>query len=505
MRNVHRSVRWVALGLLLALLLGPAAHLLAVPADSELTVVDATSPPSPLDPFKVYGTQAQSLFRLIYEPLFDRDPDGKIRTPLLERWGMVDPVTWELRLRPGIRFHDGGTLTAADVVYSLRRILDPQVASPRRRDFAELDGVVAVDPLTVRIATKRPYPLLPARLSQFSMVLPDQLRGLPESDFFRQPIGLGPFRLAEIDQAQAVLTAFPEHHGGQPKIPRVVFRFIAEPDDRLRQLLTGSADIVTNLLPQQVDLLLQSRGVRLVKRHSIRFFEVFVDPHRGPLGRLEVRRALLHGIDIEGLVRHVARGNGRPIAAVTLPEDFGYHPDLRPYGFNPARARALLAEAGYSKGFRLQGLATHETRTVATALSQQWARLGVTLDIAVDGRAPTLSRWIRERGQHDFLIADPTSIMFDAAFQLRVHLDPAHPMARATHPRALGLLNQSDAELDPAVRGALLREVQAIVHEQALTVPLYQVTDLYGVSRRVKDFVGSADTILRLADVDLTR
>jgi peptide/nickel transport system substrate-binding protein len=502
---VRRRIGWIALTLACLLLPSRAAMPQSPPLEPELVVADATAPPQLLDPFRVYGTQAQSLFRLIFEPLFDRDPDGKIRTPLLERWEPLDSTTWEFRLRPGARFHDGRELTAADVVFSLRRIVDSQLDSPRRREFAELDTIVAVGPLTVRITTKRPYALLPARLSQFSMILPDQLRGRSETEFFREPIGLGPFRLTELNPTQAVLTAFPDHHGGAPKVSRVVFRFIADPDERLRQLVAGKVDIVTNLLPQQVEPLLQAPGVRLVKRHSIRFMTMAVDTSRGPLARTSVRQALLHGTDREGLVRYVARGNGRPIATVALPEDFGYNTTLKPYPFNPVKAKALLAEAGYSAGFRLHGLATHETQTVATALSQQWTKLGVILDLIVEGRAPTLSRWIKERGQHDVMIADPTSIMFDAAFQLRVHIDPAHPIARTTHPHALELLNRSDAEQDPKARAGLLMEVQRIFHEQALSIPLYQVVDLYGVRNRVQHFMPSADTILRLAGVELDR
>ena len=180
-------------------------------------MADATAPPSVLDPFRVYGTQAQSLFRLVFEPLFDRDPDGQIRTPLLERWGPVDNLTWEFRLRPGTRFHDGGELTAADVVFSLNRILDPEVNSPRRTEFSDIAAIAAVDPLTVRITLKRPYALLPARLSQFSMILPDRLRGRPEADFFKEPIGIGPYRLSELNDQHAVLTAFPEYHGEHPR------------------------------------------------------------------------------------------------------------------------------------------------------------------------------------------------------------------------------------------------------------------------------------------------
>jgi peptide/nickel transport system substrate-binding protein len=232
---------------------------------------------------------------------------------------------------------------------------------------------------------------------------------------------------------------------------------------------------------------------------------VFIDTRRGPLARAEVRRALLHGIDTEGLVRYVARGNGRPLTTVTLPEDFGFDGTLKRYAFDPARSRTLLKEAGFPDGFRLQGLATHETQTVATALAQQWAKIGVTLDFTVDGRAPSLARWIKERDRHDFLIVDPTSLIFDAAFQLRMHLDPAHPVARASNAEVLDLLNRADAIQDAAARAALLREVQTIVHDHALTFPLYQVVDLYGVRDRVKDFVPSADTILRLAGVGLQR
>jgi peptide/nickel transport system substrate-binding protein len=508
--EIRHMGRWVH-GWMIALTV--AATMLPLPIEAtstgshgtDLVVADATASPAVLDPFKVYGTQAQSFFRLIFEPLVDRDPDGKIRTPLLERWGAVDALTWEFKLRPGVRFHDGGELTADDVVFSLRRILDPQVNSPRRHEFGELSQISAADPLTVRIVTKRPYVLLPARLSQFSMILPDQLRGRSEADFFQNPIGLGPFRLADLSQKQAVLAAFPDYHGGAPKVPRVVFEFIADPDERLSRLLSGSVDIVTNLLPQQVDPLVRTRGVRLLKRHSIRFMQVFIDGRRAPLSRTEVRQALMHGTDVEGLVRYVARGNGRPLATVTLPEDFGYHATLKRYSFDPVKARALLAEGGYRDGFRLQGLATHDTQTLATALAGQWAKLGVTLDVTVEGRAPAISKWIKERDQHDFLIVDPTSLIFDASFQLRMHLDPAHPVSRISHPRVLELLNRADSAQDAGARAGLLREVQATAHEQALTLPLYQMVDLYGVRDRVSGFVPSADTILRLGGVGLAR
>jgi peptide/nickel transport system substrate-binding protein len=491
-----------ALALVLAPLPPPA---LALPGrETDLVVADATAPPPLLDPFKVYGTQAQSLFRLIFAPLIDRDPDGRLATPLLEQWGQVDPLTWEFRLRPGTRFHDGGELTAADVVFSLKRIVDPEVASPRRHEFDELGTIVAVDRWTFRIVTKRPYALLPARLSQFSMIVPDQLRGRPETEFFQHPIGAGPFRLAELTREQAVLTAFPEYFGGAPKVARVVFPFVADPAERLGRLLGGTVDILTNVLPQQVDALTRARHIRLLKRPSIRLMDILLDTTRGPLARVEVRQALRFGTDVDSLVKYVARGNGTPLATTALPGDFGFNPSLQPYPFSPVKAQALLAQAGHPRGLRLRGMATHDTRTLATALARQWTKIGVVVDTVVEARAPAMARWIRERDQFDFMVWDPTSIMFDAAFHLRLHLDPGHPMGRSPHPRALELLNRADAERDADARAALLREVQAIVYEQALVFPLYNVVDLYGVRAGVHGFSPSADTILRLAPVGLS-
>jgi len=501
--------RQVVLGTLGAALGTTALPFLAVaPAlqgdGHELVVADASAPPPSLDPFKVYGTQAQSLFRLIYSPLFDRAPDGKLVAPFLERWGQADAVTWEFRLRPGVRFQDGGELTAADVVYSLKRIVDPEVQSPRRHEFEEFEAIVALDPRTFRVVTKRPYALLPARLSQFSMLLPERLRDRPEAEFFQRPVGLGSFRLAEINVEQAVLLAFPEHFSGPPGVPRITFRFIASPGERFQRLLAGSVDVVTNLPPQQVDAIMRARAVHLMKRHSTRFMNIMFDTTHGPLARLPARQALRHGTDLDGLVKYVARGNGRPLACPVLPEDFGFNADLRPYPFDPGKARALLTQSGYPDGFRLRGLATYDTRIVATAVARQWAKLGVNLALTVEGRAQATERWIREPGLHDVRFLDPTSIIYDASYQLRLHVDPKHPVARSPHPRGLELLNRSDEERDPDARAALLREVQVIVYDQALGLPLYQVVDLYGVGNRVHGFVPSADTILRLASVTVT-
>lgn len=470
----------------------------------QLVVGGFASPSPELDPFRVYGTQTQSFFRLIYEPLFDRDPAGALVAPLLESWWTHGPRTWDLTLRPGSRFHDGSELTAADVAFSLRRIVDPAVASPRRSEFPEIEAIEVVGPRTVRIVTRSPYPLLPERLSQFSMLLPEDLRGQPPAEFFRHPVGLGPFRLESLTPDHAILVPFADYHAGPSRLSRVVFRFISDPGARLEALLDGRIDLLANLLPTQVDRVIRNPQVRLLKQRSIRFMDILLDWSRGPLAHAAVRQALRHATDVDALITYVARGNGQPLATVVLPQDIGFDPTIRSYPFDPARARRRLAESGHAGGFALRGLATPETQALAVAVSRQWAHVGVTLNLTVEDRPAAIASWIRDRARHDLMVADPTSLMFHAAFHLRMRVDPRHPMGRAGHPRVLELLHRADAEPQPGLRRMLLREAQGIVRDEALSIPLYQMVDLYAVRRTVHGFAPSTDTILRLAGVAVT-
>ena len=353
----------------------------------DLVVADATALPPTLDPFRVYGTQAQSFFRLIFEPLFDRICGRQDSHASPRGMGRRGPA--HLGVSPAAR---RALSRRGRADRSRRRVLpraDPGRQLGAAARIRRVDTITAVDPLTVRITTKGPYALLPARLSQFSMILPDQLRGRPEADFFREPVGLGPFRLAELSRsrrcsprsrlprrrAEGLAGRLPVHPGcGGASEPAVSGRSTSSRTScRSRWIPAPGA----GRPPGQAQL----------------------DPvhgrvHRQPPGPSGSRRgpsgaAPWHGRRGPGPVHRPRQWPTRS-PTVTLPEDFGFHASLKPYPFDPAKARALLAEAGYPDGFRLQGLATHDTQTLATALAQQWAKLGVKLDVTVEGRAPTM-------------------------------------------------------------------------------------------------------------------
>jgi len=139
--------------------------------NETLTIADMTVPPSTLDPFKIYGTQAQSLFRQIYDSLIDRDESGRLIPAIAERWNYRGNDIWRLEIRKGVYFQNGSRLSSSYVKFSLERLLAPSSVRARRRDFSFIIRVETVGEYEVDIHTRGPAPMLPARLAQFSMII----------------------------------------------------------------------------------------------------------------------------------------------------------------------------------------------------------------------------------------------------------------------------------------------------------------------------------------------
>ncbi|MBI3077839.1 MAG: ABC transporter substrate-binding protein [Deltaproteobacteria bacterium] len=467
-----------------------------------LVVADATGPPSTLDPYRIYGTQVQSFFRQLYGGLVDRSPDGSLQPGVAERWELVEDHLWRLTLRKGVRFHNGEEVTAEDVRFSLERILAK--GGVRRRDFDFIDRVVVVDSHTVDILTRISYPILPARLAQFGVVLPKRLiEAKGEEEFFRAPVGLGPFQFVHMDRQRAVFRAHEQYYQGPPGVSNLIFEFIGSEEERMNRLLQGRVHIVTNLPPRFATRVYKHPRADLVKKPASQFYYILFNTLKdGPLAKRAVRQALRYATNVKSLITYVAQGNGVELATFTMPEEFGYHPDVKPYPFDPGRARALLAGAGYPKGFRLRVVATYEVEVLMRAVARQWEKVGVRLEIEVDHRTQAINRWIAHRDLDAYAL-DPTNLLFDAIYHLKSKLDPEHPISRFRHPEASRLLPVAEQAMSEERRRDALRRLQAIVHEEVPAIAFYQAVNLYGVRPEVANFTPHADTILRLHGVTL--
>lgn len=260
----------------------------------------------------------------------------------------ADGLTWTVRLREGVRFHDGSALDSSDVAATYRAVVDPASGSPIASDYASIAGVETPDPLTVRFRLDAPDPGMPARL--LLGIAPSELLApgpAAASTLNTDPVGTGPYRLERLTPGEAVLTANPDHRDGAPEVDTLVLKSVPDENARAQMVLTGEVD-GTVLPPTLASGLAGRDGTELVSVNSADWRAVALPMSHPFAGDPAVRRALARAIDREALVQHVLAGHGRP----TFSPITDAYPEHEPGAATArqAEARELLAAAGWRPG-----------------------------------------------------------------------------------------------------------------------------------------------------------
>ncbi|HWT08307.1 MAG TPA: ABC transporter substrate-binding protein, partial [Roseomonas sp.] len=357
----------LSLALAAACLLG-----FAQPARTQ-TLAMAVEAPFGLDPHFLFAGPSMAAARHIYDSLINRDPESRFVPGIVESWVMVEPQTWELRLRHGVTFHDGSPFTADDVAFSIARVPAlPNNPGPYTSNLRTITRVEVVDPHTVRLHTDQPNPVLPGQLTNIFVVSKRAAEGASTADFNsgRAAIGTGPFRLEQARGQEGMTVVRNDAFWGQrAAYQRVDIRVIGNDASRLAALLSGDIEIIESVPPADVERLQRDARLSVFRRNSDRImyllpnirldqFPLIVDANgqpmqRNPLRDVRVRQALSLALDRQALVARALDGQG--VATVQMvPEQFGgYDPTITVPAADPARARALLAEAGYPNSFGL--------------------------------------------------------------------------------------------------------------------------------------------------------
>ncbi|MBI4619454.1 MAG: hypothetical protein HY739_04745 [Desulfobacterales bacterium] len=473
--------------------------------EGTLNICQGTAEPLTLDPHMHHDVETEDIIRQLCEHLVDRDANGRLIPALATGWNLIDKTTWQFKLRRGVRFHNGENFDAKAVKFSIERIIDPKGESPQRRLYESIEHVDIIDDYTVNIVTKEIDVLLPGRLSLFANIVPmGYLKEVGESEFAKRPIGTGPFKFFKWEKGKAiVLIANDSYFNGPPKIRKLIFKFIADQKERVKMLLEGEVDILTNIMPHYRAKLKEDKRIKLLQKANIQFVSVMFNTlGENVFTDRRVRQALNYATDVDKLIRYVRKGMGRRLATFTMPEEFGYNPDLRPYPFDIDKAKKLLKEAGYPDGFKIKMLAMESISALAPALKKQWAKIGVKVELSCISRADAISKALIKKGiPFDIFIGDPIAPLLDASLQMTLHLDPKHPISKFHNDQISELLYKSYETMDTQRRLAILQKIQEIVYEEAPLVFLYQNITLYGVRANVKGFEPYADAMLRLYNV----
>jgi peptide/nickel transport system substrate-binding protein len=354
--------------------------------DDGAIVVGTTNSAINLDPRVGADEASQKAHQLLYNSLVRIDDDLRIVPELAESLEQPDPLTYIARLRRGVRFHNGRELTAADVVYTFRSFLDPDFRG-RSGAYRLLSAVDALDPYTVRFELKEPFGSFAINLV---MGIVQDGSGAANA---REPIGTGPYKLAEfaVDD-RLVLDAFPGYYGGPPRNSRVVLKVV--PDDTMRglELRKGTVDIVVNDLSPDIAWQLRKEGrLKVETAPGTDYAYVGMNLRDPVLASLPVRQAIGHAIDREAIVTYLRRGYARVAVGIVPPMSWAFEPDVLDLAHDPARARQLLDAAGYPDPdgdgpaprlrLTLKTSTSEVYRVQAAAIQHDLAEVGIALDV----------------------------------------------------------------------------------------------------------------------------
>jgi peptide/nickel transport system substrate-binding protein len=369
--------------LLIALAMGCGSR----PAPGNVITVAVLSSPNNLDPRIGSDETSQRVHQLVFDYLLALDEQLRPTGGLATHWEQPDPLTYVVYLRKGVRFHDGRELTADDVVHTFGSFIDPNFISPRKGAYRMLDRVEAVDPYTVRFTLKEPFGSFPIQL-----VMPVVPKGAG-AELRERPIGTGPYKFVSFAVDDHVtLEAFPDYFRGAPANDGVVLKVIPDEIMRALELRKGTVDMVVNdLSPDVVHQLEKEKAVTIAEAPGTDYAYVGINMRDPVLADRRVRHALGYAIDRQAIVEHLRRGLARPAVGVLPPASWAFEANVFQFAHDPAKAIALLEDAGYRDPdgdgplprLRLSlKVSTNEfIRLQAAVIQEDLKRVGVELDV----------------------------------------------------------------------------------------------------------------------------
>lgn len=477
----------------------------------NMIVASMTNGPNNLDPRLGTDAASQKLHDLIYDNLVTLDENLRVVPRLAEHLEHPDPFTYVAFLRRGVRFHDGHQLTADDVVYTYGFMLDPAFVSAKKGAYRELESVTAVDPFTVVFKLSVPFPSFPINLNVMPIIPKGAGPDLPA-----HPVGTGPYQFVRYDvDDQVELKAFPDYFLGRPRNDGLLFRII--PDDVMRglELRKGTVDIVVNdVAPDIVYQLRRDANLQTVQAPGVDYQYIGINARDPFLKDVRVRQALAYAVDRQAIVDYLMRGLAGVSTGILPPLSWAYAPDSFVFPHDPARARALLDEAGYPDPDG-DGPKPRLTLTVKTsnsefnrlqsALVQENLReIGVALDVRTYEFA-TLYADVQAGNFQLYFLQWTGGSLADPDILRRVfHSNQVPPAGfnrgHYSNPDVDRLLDEASASLDDQRRLALFQEVQRIVARDVPYISLWYKTN-FAVAQRSLTGVHLSP----LADLDFLR
>jgi peptide/nickel transport system substrate-binding protein/oligopeptide transport system substrate-binding protein len=455
-----------------------------------------TYDPRSLDPALSTDVPTGEAVSLLFDNLTQFDADAQLNPGLARAWE-TDPTgrTYTFHLRPNATFHDGRPIKAADVRASILRALAPGTTGGRgwplypirgARAYAagqskDIEGISVPDDSTVKMALEEPLNLFPKLLAMpVAAIVPTPT----PADFDQRPIGSGPWKFVSWSHDDAIVMAKNESYwGGAPKSDTLRIRIIPEPLTQAAEYEAGHLGVV-EVPVGETRRWEETHAQELQRRPALRDLYVAINTTRGPLKDLRVRRALNHAVDVPTLLTTVLANRGVPAAGSLPPGIAGYDSTRKPYSYDPAEAKRLLAEAGYPNGFAVKLWRTQraELARLAQSIQQNLTEVGIRAEIVE--RDASSARAAVRNGEADLFLTDwwadyPDPENFNYPLFHSRNKGPGGNYAFLSDSRLDSMILRARATTDETEKVRLARDIDARVFELAPWIFLWFPVDVW--------------------------
>ncbi|MQQ09133.1 ABC transporter substrate-binding protein [Epibacterium sp. SM1979] len=464
-----------------------------------------------LESVDIYYNSAREgilLARALWDSLLYRDPvSGEYKGNLATEWTWVDDVTLELKLREGVTFHNGEPFNADDVVYTVNYVTNPDSNVKVVKNVSWMDHAEKVDDYTVRIILKAPFPPAEEFLAGPVVIYPNEYyEEVGPAGMALKPIGTGPYKMAELEPGKHYLLELNDNYFGGPKgkgsIGKIDIETIPDINTQVAELFNGELDYLWNVPADQTEKLdgLGKYNVENAQAMRIGYIAMdaagSVDPE-GPMTNKLVRQAIYHAIDRQAIVDALVKGSSIVVNSACAPIQFGCEQDLTSYDYDPEKAKALLAEAGYPDGFEIDFYA-YRNRPYAEAMMGFLNEVGITTNFNYLKYAALREKRTKDEVAISFQTWGSYSLADASA--ITGEFFTGGVLDDAMDAEVIDWIKEADSTGDKEKRKGLYSKALKKIADEAYWVPLWTYNVNYVMSPDVA-YTPTNDEIVRFFDI----
>ncbi|HEY9055334.1 MAG TPA: ABC transporter substrate-binding protein [Rectinemataceae bacterium] len=508
LRRGSAGLRVCAMALALAVFFGANASIFAqAGSEKDPLVVIQSAEPTGLDPVTNRTVPAYNVTIHIFDSLLLKTPDGQTVPALAESYVKESDTSWLFRIRPGVTFHNGEALTADAVKYTIDEIFNPANKSTRANDLNWIDKVSVIDKLTVRITGKRPFPLADHYFSELQIVPPGYREKVGAQKFNEEPVGTGPYQLVRWDRGNRIVLKRNDTYWKAPASAQYVeFQTVSSAASRVATLLGGKADLIVDppvTAKSQIDA---NPKASFASVTGTRVLFVGLDTIQdSPLKDVKVRQALNYAVDKKAIIGRLIGLSSEETTTLLTASYFGFTPEVKPYPYDPKKARQLLAEAGYPNGFSIKMDATSgryiNDSAVVQAIAGYLGEVGVKVELNIMEFGAFNGALFSHKTSPMYFVGWGNPV-FDASYVFNFITKSGSLLRTIEDPAIDKLLNGANETTDKALRKSLYAKAGALINEAAPAIFLYKQPVLYGLSSRM-DWKPRSDEFLYMYDAKL--